>query len=126
MSGIAGVVMKAAPLGTFGAMAFAIGRYGIVTLLSLGQLMRAVYLTCIIFIVVVLASMATLTGAQWEGALDGEKPRARLAGQTRVNSQSIARVISSRWPATEPTASVRRRRGTAVINIRARRYSLPS
>ena len=60
--GVVGIVMKAAPLGAFGAMSFTIGRYGIVTLLSLGQLMASVYLTCLVFIVVVLGGMAALSG----------------------------------------------------------------
>jgi aerobic C4-dicarboxylate transport protein len=60
--GIVGIVMKAAPLGAFGAMAFTIGRYGIVTLVSLGQLMASFYLTCLIFVLVVLGMVAALTG----------------------------------------------------------------
>jgi aerobic C4-dicarboxylate transport protein len=60
--GIVGIVMKAAPLGAFGAMAFTIGRYGIVTLVSLGQLMASFYLTCLIFVLVVLGIVAALTG----------------------------------------------------------------
>jgi aerobic C4-dicarboxylate transport protein len=60
--GIVAVIMKVAPLGAFGAMAFTIGQYGLVTLLSLGQLMAAVYLTCLIFIFVVLGIVCTLCG----------------------------------------------------------------
>jgi aerobic C4-dicarboxylate transport protein len=60
--GIVGIVMKAAPLGAFGAMAFTIGRYGIVTLLSLGQLMASFYLTCLIFVLIVLGVVAALAG----------------------------------------------------------------
>jgi aerobic C4-dicarboxylate transport protein len=60
--GVVAVIMKVAPLGAFGAMAFTIGRYGLVTLLSLGQLMAAVYLTCLIFIFVVLGIICALSG----------------------------------------------------------------
>jgi aerobic C4-dicarboxylate transport protein len=60
--GVVGVIMKVAPIGAFGAMAFTIGRYGLVTLLSLGQLMASFYLTCLIFIFVVLGAVAALTG----------------------------------------------------------------
>jgi aerobic C4-dicarboxylate transport protein len=60
--GVVGVVMKAAPLGAFGAMAFTIGRYGIGSLLSLGKLMADVYLTCLFFICVVLGGIAAFTG----------------------------------------------------------------
>jgi len=59
---IVGIVMKAAPIGAFGAMAFTIGKYGIGTLLSLGQLMAAFYTTCLIFIFVVLGVVAQLAG----------------------------------------------------------------
>ena len=47
-------VMKAAPLGAFGAMAYAIGKFGIATLTSLGGLIALFYLTSILFVVVVL------------------------------------------------------------------------
>src|SRR3954449_6688338 len=47
---IVGIVMKAAPIGAFGAMAFTIGRYGVGTLLSLGALMACFYITCLAFI----------------------------------------------------------------------------
>ena len=60
--GVVAVIMKVAPLGAFGAMAFTIGRYGIVTLLSLGQLMAAVYLTCLIFIFLVLGIICAMCG----------------------------------------------------------------
>ena len=43
---IVGMIMRLAPIGAFGAMAFTVGRYGIGTLLSLGKLMAGVYLTC--------------------------------------------------------------------------------
>ncbi|HEY0525390.1 MAG TPA: dicarboxylate/amino acid:cation symporter [Stellaceae bacterium] len=60
--GIVRIVMKAAPLGAFGAMAFTIGKYGVGTLLQLGQLMASVYATCLIFILVVLGGIARLCG----------------------------------------------------------------
>jgi aerobic C4-dicarboxylate transport protein len=59
---VVGIVMKVAPIGAFGAMAFTIGKYGVGTLLSLGRLMAAFYLTCLIFIFVVLGGIAWLTG----------------------------------------------------------------
>jgi aerobic C4-dicarboxylate transport protein len=60
--GIVGIIMRVAPLGAFGAMAFTIGKYGVGTLLSLGQLMAAFYVTCLIFIFGVLGTIAWLTG----------------------------------------------------------------
>jgi aerobic C4-dicarboxylate transport protein len=54
---IVGVVMKAAPIGAFGAMAFTIGKFGIGTLVSLGTLMLCMYATCACFIVLVLGAI---------------------------------------------------------------------
>ena len=59
---VVGIIMKVAPIGAFGAMAFTIGKYGVGTLLSLGKLMAAFYATCLIFIFVVLGGIARLTG----------------------------------------------------------------
>ncbi|MBE3072219.1 MAG: dicarboxylate/amino acid:cation symporter [Acidobacteria bacterium] len=59
---IVGMIMRLAPVGAFGAMAFTVGRYGLGTLLSLGKLMAGVYVTCILFIFVVLGLIARLTG----------------------------------------------------------------
>ncbi|WP_373886653.1 dicarboxylate/amino acid:cation symporter [Duganella sp. BJB475] len=60
--GMVGIVMKAAPLGAFGAMAFTIGKYGIASLKPLATLMGCFYLTCGLFVVVVLGTVARLTG----------------------------------------------------------------
>jgi len=60
--GVIAIIMRAAPLGAFGAMAFTIGKYGVVTLLSLGKLMAAFYLTCLLFVFVVLGGIAWFTG----------------------------------------------------------------
>lgn len=56
------IVMEAAPLGAFGAMAFTIGRYGVDTLLSLGKLLLCGYLTSIGFIIVVLGGICWASG----------------------------------------------------------------
>jgi len=60
--GIVGIVMKLAPLGALGAMAFTIGKYGVGTLASLGKLMAVFYLTCLLFVFGVLGGVARLTG----------------------------------------------------------------
>ncbi len=60
--GIIGMIMKVAPLGAFGAMAFAIGKFGIGTLVNLGFLMLCFYLTCALFVFVVLATVMRLCG----------------------------------------------------------------
>src|SRR6266550_2551123 len=58
--GIVGIIMKVAPLGAFGAMAFTIGKYGLGSLLSLAKLMGTFYATCLFFILVVLGIIAWL------------------------------------------------------------------
>jgi aerobic C4-dicarboxylate transport protein len=60
--GVVNIVMKVAPIGAFGAMAFTIGKYGIKSLLPLATLMGCFYATCIIFVAVVLGTVARLTG----------------------------------------------------------------
>ncbi len=59
---IVGIIMKLAPIGAFGAMAFTIGKYGIGSLFSLGKLMGTFYLTCLIFVFVVLGLIAKMHG----------------------------------------------------------------
>ena len=54
--------MKVAPIGAFGAMAFTIGKYGIASLFSLGKLMGSFYLTCLLFVFIVLGSIARANG----------------------------------------------------------------
>jgi aerobic C4-dicarboxylate transport protein len=59
---VVGFIMKVAPLGAFGAMAFTIGKYGIGSLFQLGKLMGAFYATCLIFVFVVLGLIARFHG----------------------------------------------------------------
>ncbi|MDT3670637.1 MAG: dicarboxylate/amino acid:cation symporter [Aromatoleum sp.] len=60
--GIVGVIMKVAPIGAFGAMAFTIGKHGLGSLAQLAQLMGAFYLTCLLFVFLVLGSIAKAHG----------------------------------------------------------------
>jgi aerobic C4-dicarboxylate transport protein len=59
---VVGFIMKVAPIGAFGAMAFTIGKYGLSSLFSLGKLMGAFYLTCAIFVFGVLGIVSWLNG----------------------------------------------------------------
>ncbi len=59
---IVGMIMKVAPIGAFGAMAFTIGKYGVGSLLSLGKLMGTFYATCLVFIFVILGLIARIHG----------------------------------------------------------------
>jgi aerobic C4-dicarboxylate transport protein len=56
------IVMKAAPIGAFGAMAFTIGAYGVGTLANLAMLVGTFYLTALLFVLVVLGAVAKLCG----------------------------------------------------------------
>jgi aerobic C4-dicarboxylate transport protein len=56
------ILMKVAPLGAFGAMAFTVGAYGLASLLSLGKLMGTFYLTCLGFVFLVLGAIARAHG----------------------------------------------------------------
>lgn len=60
--GIVETIMKLAPLGAFGAMAFTIGKYGVAALVPLASLMGSFYLTCLLFIFIVLGLIARFAG----------------------------------------------------------------
>ena len=60
--GVVAIIMRAAPIGAFGAIAFTIGQYGIGTLFSLGKLMATFYATCLLFIIIVLGAVAAWAG----------------------------------------------------------------
>ena len=60
--GIINMIMRLAPIGAFGAMAFTIGKYGVGSLVQLGQLIVCFYLTCLFFIFIVLGSIAKASG----------------------------------------------------------------
>ncbi len=62
MFGVVALIMRVAPIGAFGAMAFAIGRYGIGTLGNLLYLMLAFYVTCAVFVFVVLTAVLASCG----------------------------------------------------------------
>ncbi|GAC1037268.1 dicarboxylate/amino acid:cation symporter [Pseudomonas sp. No.117] len=62
MFGIVNIVMRLAPLGAFGAIAFTIGKYGFGSLFSLGKLMACFYLTCILFVALVLGPICRVAG----------------------------------------------------------------
>ncbi len=62
MFGIINMIMKLAPIGAFGAMAFTIGQYGVGSLVQLGQLMLCFYITCFFFVLVVLGGICRAHG----------------------------------------------------------------
>lgn len=62
MFGIISIIMRLAPIGAFGAMAFTVGKYGLGSLSSLAKLMMAVYATCLFFVFIVLGTIARTAG----------------------------------------------------------------
>jgi aerobic C4-dicarboxylate transport protein len=60
--GMVDLIMKLAPIGTFGAMAFTIGKYGVASLIPLGKLLACFYVTCILFVLVVMGLIAKWAG----------------------------------------------------------------
>ncbi len=59
---VIGLVVKVAPIGAFGAMAFTIGKYGVASLINLAWLVGTFYLTSLLFVLVVLGTIARLSG----------------------------------------------------------------
>ncbi|MBB4634018.1 dicarboxylate/amino acid:cation symporter [Longimicrobium terrae] len=59
---LVGILMRAAPVGALGAIAFTVGRYGLGSLASLGVLVATFYLTSLLFVLVILGAVARLTG----------------------------------------------------------------
>jgi aerobic C4-dicarboxylate transport protein len=59
---VVAIVMWAAPLGAFGAIAFTVGKFGVGSLASLGKLLGEFYLTCVIFVIVALGPVAWFCG----------------------------------------------------------------
>jgi aerobic C4-dicarboxylate transport protein len=59
---IVGMVMRLAPIGAFGAMAFTVGKYGVGSLLSLGKLMACFYATSLLFVILVLGGVMKWCG----------------------------------------------------------------
>ena len=60
--GVVAILMRFAPIGAFGAMAFTIGKYGLASLGPLAKLMATLYITSILFVIVILGSIARLAG----------------------------------------------------------------
>jgi aerobic C4-dicarboxylate transport protein len=60
--GVVNIVMRFAPIGAFGAMAFTVGKYGITSLGPLARLVGVFYLTCLVFVLVILGGIAWAAG----------------------------------------------------------------
>jgi len=88
------IVMRFAPIGAFGAMAFTIGAYGVGTLVSLGKLMACVYLTCLLFVFVVLGSIARVAKFSLWQFLRYIKEEIVIVLGTSSSEAALARMIT--------------------------------
>lgn len=91
---IVALVMKVAPVGAFGAMAFTVGSFGLRTLLPLGRLMLDVYLTMAIFIFVVLGLICRLYGFRLLEFLRYIKDEILLVLGTSSSEAALPRMLS--------------------------------
>ena len=87
------LIMKAAPIGAFGAMAFTIGKYGLKTLLPLGKLLLCVYLTSALFVFLVLGLIARLHGFSLWKFLKYIKEELLIVLGTSSSEAALPRII---------------------------------
>jgi aerobic C4-dicarboxylate transport protein len=87
------LIMKVAPIGAFGAMAFTIGKYGLRTLLPLGKLLLCVYLTSALFVFVVLGLIARFHGFSLWKLLKYLKEELLLVLGTSSSEVALPRII---------------------------------
>lgn len=92
--GIVNLIMKVAPIGAFGAMAFTIGKYGIGSLKQLGLIIGSFYLTAIVFVVVVLGLIARVTGFSIFKFLAYIKDELLLVLGTSSSESALANLMS--------------------------------
>ncbi|MFN7928899.1 MAG: dicarboxylate/amino acid:cation symporter [Blastocatellia bacterium] len=91
---VIGIIMRVAPIGAFGAMAFTIGKYGIGSLFSLGKLMACVYLTCLLFVFLVLGAIARFAGFSLWQFLRYIKEEILIVLGTSSSEAALPRMIS--------------------------------
>jgi aerobic C4-dicarboxylate transport protein len=91
--GIVGFIMRLAPLGALGAMAYTIGSQGLAALLPLAALMACFYLTCILFVLLVLGSIARLHGIRILGLLRYIKDELLIVLGTSSSETALPRLL---------------------------------
>ena len=91
---VVGLIMRLAPIGAFGAMAFTVGRYGIGSLLSLGKLMAGVYVTCFLFVVIVLGLILRLCGLRLDRFLRYIREEILIVLGTSSSESALPRLMA--------------------------------
>ena len=90
---LVGIIMKVAPLGAFGAMAYTVGSFGVATLLPLGRLMLDVYLTMFLFVVVVLNLICRTYGFSLFGFIRYVREEILLVLGTSSSEAALPRML---------------------------------
>lgn len=90
---VIGILMKFAPLGVFGAMAYTVGNFGIASILPLAKLMLCFYLTCFLFIFVVLALLLRWVGLPLFGLLHYLKEELLIVFGTSSSETALPRLM---------------------------------
>lgn len=91
---VIGIIMRVAPIGAFGAMAFTIGKYGIGSLFSLGKLLACVYVTCLLFVFLVLGVITRFAGFSLWQFLRYIKEELLIVLGTSSSEAALPRMIS--------------------------------
>ena len=91
---VVSIVMWAAPIGAFGAMAFTVGRYGTGALWSLGNLLVCFYVTCLVFVGTVLGSIARFCGFRLWGLIRYIREELLIVFATTSSETVLPRMIT--------------------------------
>lgn len=91
---LVGYIMRLAPIGAFGAMAYTIGAYGLGTLFALSRLLACVYITCALFVCIVLGAIARASGFSLWGLLRFIKDELIIVLGTSSSEAVLPRMIS--------------------------------
>jgi Na+/H+-dicarboxylate symporter len=87
-------LIKLAPLAAFGAMAFTVGRYGLVSLVAYGKLMATFYITCLVFVLVILGAVMRLCGLRITRLLAFLKDELLITFGAASTEPALPRLIS--------------------------------
>jgi aerobic C4-dicarboxylate transport protein len=94
MFGVVGMIMWAAAIGSFGAMAFTIGQFGLRSLLSIGTLLVDVAATCLLFIVIVLGAVSLWAGINLRKLLEYIKEEILIVAGTSSSETVLPRLMA--------------------------------
>ena len=92
---IVAIVMRVAPIGAFGAMAFTVGKYGIASLLNLGKLMATFYATSLLFVLIVLGLVLRWAGLNIFRFLRFLREEILIVLGTSSSESALPRVIAA-------------------------------